>query len=39
MYLSKEVLDSLESDQVSQFAEIIGGLIGSVLGFMVKAKD
>jgi membrane associated rhomboid family serine protease len=33
LFIGKEVLQSLQTDQVSQFAHIIGGACGSVFGF------
>lgn len=33
LFVGKEVLNSLATDQISQFAHIIGGLCGSVFGF------
>ncbi len=33
LFIGKEVINSLATDQVSQFAHIIGGLCGSVFGF------
>ena len=33
LFLGKEVMQSLQADQVSQFAHIIGGLCGSFFGF------
>ena len=33
LFLGKEILQSLSSDQVSQFAHIIGGFCGSIFGF------
>lgn len=38
IYLSKEVINSWEADQVSQFAHIIGGVTGSAFGFLIKGK-
>ena len=34
LFLGKEVMQSLQSDHVSQFAHIIGGVCGSFFGFM-----
>jgi membrane associated rhomboid family serine protease len=34
LFIGKEVMESLKTDQVSQFAHIIGGLCGSVFGFI-----
>jgi membrane associated rhomboid family serine protease len=36
LFLGKEVLASLSADQVSQFAHIMGGICGSVFGFVGK---
>ncbi len=33
LFIGKEVLHSLQSDQVSQFAHILGGVCGSFFGF------
>lgn len=33
LFIGKEVLQSLNSDQVSQFAHIMGGVCGSIFGF------
>jgi len=33
LFVGKEVMDSMQSDQVSQFAHIIGGMCGSIFGF------
>jgi membrane associated rhomboid family serine protease len=33
LYLGKEIIDGLRSDNVSQFAHILGGLVGSLFGF------
>jgi len=38
LFIGKEVLQSLQADQVSQFAHIIGGVVGSIFGFMLKKK-
>jgi len=34
LFVGKEVLDSIGTDQVSQFAHIIGGACGSLFGFL-----
>lgn len=34
LFLTQEVVDSLRSDSVAQFAHIAGGVIGSTFGFM-----
>jgi membrane associated rhomboid family serine protease len=36
LFIGKEVLESLANDQISQFAHIIGGLCGSVFGFVSR---
>ena len=36
LFIGKEVLQSLQSDQVSQFAHIIGGICGSIFGFVTR---
>ena len=33
LFIGKEILHSLQSDEISQFAHIIGGVCGSVFGF------
>ncbi len=38
LFVGKEIIQSLQSDQVSQFAHIIGGVCGSVFGFVGKKK-
>lgn len=34
LFVGKEVMQSLENDQVSQFAHILGGICGSFFGFI-----
>lgn len=34
LFIGKEVIQSLATDQISQFAHIIGGVCGSVFGFV-----
>jgi membrane associated rhomboid family serine protease len=34
LFIGKEILQSLATDQISQFAHIIGGICGSVFGFI-----
>jgi membrane associated rhomboid family serine protease len=34
LYLGKEVLDAFKSDNISHFAHIIGGVCGSIFGFV-----
>ena len=36
LFIGKEVIESLKTDQISQFAHIIGGLCGSVFGFITR---
>ena len=36
LFIGKEIFQSLNSDQVSQFAHIIGGICGSFFGFLGK---
>ena len=36
LFIGKEVMESLKTDQISQFAHIIGGLCGSVFGFISR---
>jgi membrane associated rhomboid family serine protease len=38
MYLAKEVLASLRTDNISQFAHIIGGTCGSLFGFLMPTN-
>lgn len=39
LFIGKEVMNSLSSDQVSQFAHIIGGVCGSIFGFVGAKKE
>jgi len=39
LFVGKEVMHSLSADQVSQFAHIIGGVCGSIFGFLGKKKN
>ena len=39
LFVGKEVLQIMGSDQVSQFAHIIGGVCGSVFGFLFPKKS
>lgn len=34
LFVGKEILQSLTTDQISQFAHIIGGICGSIFGFV-----
>lgn len=34
LYLAREVVNSLHQDNISQFAHILGGIIGSIFGFI-----
>lgn len=36
LFIGKEVLQSLQQDQISQFAHIIGGVCGSLFGFAAR---
>ena len=38
LFIGKEILQSLQADQVSQFAHIIGGVCGSIFGFFGKKE-
>jgi len=38
LYLGKEFMNSTETDNISQFAHIIGGILGSVFGFVINKK-
>ncbi|HMQ08635.1 MAG TPA: rhomboid family intramembrane serine protease [Saprospiraceae bacterium] len=37
LFLGKEIIQSFKTDQISQFAHIIGGICGSVFGFKQKS--
>ena len=39
LFVGKEILQILDSDQISQFAHIIGGVCGSVFGFLGKRNN
>ncbi len=39
LFVGKEVLHSLQADQVSQMAHIIGGACGSLFGFIGKSNE
>jgi membrane associated rhomboid family serine protease len=36
LFIGKEVMQSLQNDQISQFAHIIGGVCGSLFGFAMR---
>ncbi len=38
LFISKEVYNSFQEDNISQFAHIIGGICGSIFGFSLKPK-
>jgi len=38
LFIGKEIIQSLANDQISQFAHIIGGLCGSVFGFINRPR-
>lgn len=39
LFIGKEVIESLRTDQISQFAHIIGGICGSVFGFATRQSS
>lgn len=39
LFLGKEIYQSFEADQVSQFAHIIGGVLGGVFGFILEGSS
>ena len=38
LFIGKEIIQSLQSDQISQFAHIIGGICGGIFGFATRPK-
>lgn len=38
LFIGKEVIQSLSSDQISQFAHIMGGICGSIFGFRNRQR-
>jgi len=38
LFIGKELILSLQADQISQFAHIIGGICGSIFGFIGKKE-
>lgn len=38
LYLGKEIVSALKPDNISQFAHIFGGIIGSIFGFLMPIK-
>ena len=38
LFIGKEILQSLQNDQISQFAHIMGGICGSIFGFINRPK-
>lgn len=38
LYLAREVVDAVHADNISQFAHIVGGIFGSIFGFIRPAK-
>ncbi len=38
LYLGKEVLGAFQADDISQFAHIVGGIMGAVFGFTLMGK-
>jgi membrane associated rhomboid family serine protease len=40
LYLGKEVIEAFQNDNISQFAHIVGGIAGSIFGFVsLKFQD
>ncbi|MFK7906227.1 MAG: rhomboid family intramembrane serine protease [Chitinophagales bacterium] len=39
LFIGKEVITSLQADNISQFAHIIGGIFGAVFGFVFARTD
>jgi membrane associated rhomboid family serine protease len=39
LFLGTEVTNSMRSDNISQFAHIIGGICGAIFGFMMRKKE
>ncbi|MCL2185692.1 MAG: rhomboid family intramembrane serine protease [Treponema sp.] len=39
LYMGVQILESFRSDNISQFAHIVGGLCGSVFGFLKPPKE
>ena len=39
LYLTQEIVDSLQNDSVAQFAHIAGGVIGGTFGFMRPRRN
>ncbi len=39
MYIGEEILESFKADQISQFAHIFGGIVGSFFGFIMAGKQ
>jgi membrane associated rhomboid family serine protease len=39
LFVGKEVIASYETDNVSQFAHIIGGVVGGIAGFILSRKQ
>jgi membrane associated rhomboid family serine protease len=38
LFIGKEIIQSLQNDQISQFAHIIGGICGSIFGFINRPR-
>ncbi len=38
LFLTKEFLDTFKNDQISQLAHILGGVLGSILGFVLNQR-
>jgi len=39
LFLGKEIFDAFRNDSISQFAHIIGGICGSIFGFVKNDED
>ena len=37
LFIGKEIIQSVQTDQISQFAHISGGIVGSIFGFASRA--
>jgi hypothetical protein len=38
LYLSREIINSFKTDDISEFAHIIGGFCGSLFGYLKPAR-
>ena len=39
LFLGKEIMASFDADQVSQFAHIIGGIMGGLFGYFLERPN